>query len=137
VLGDKRLLQRSIEEILDNAIKFSPDGGTIRLEARAATSRNGASRRNVEVSITDEGIGIPPDDMHKIFSDFHQLDGSETRTYGGLGLGLAFVQRIVDAHAGTIDVQSEPDEGTRFTLSIPAASKTKTAPAGAPATVDN
>jgi PAS domain S-box-containing protein len=137
VLGDKRLLERSIEEVLDNAIKFSPDGGTIRLEARVASSRNGATRRNVEVTITDEGIGIPPDDLHKIFSDFQQLDGSETRTYGGLGLGLAFVQRIIDAHSGTIDVQSEPDEGTRFTISIPAATKAKTAPASAPVPVDN
>jgi PAS domain S-box-containing protein len=137
VMGDERLLRRSIEEILDNAIKFSPDGGTIRLEARAASSKNGATRRNVEVTITDEGIGIPPDDLHKIFSDFQQLDGSETRTYGGLGLGLAFVQRIVDAHAGTIDVQSEIDEGTRFTMSIPAATRAKTAPSQAPASVDN
>jgi signal transduction histidine kinase len=137
VLGDERLLRRSLDEILDNAIKFSPDGGTIRLEARAASSGNGAGRRNVEISVTDEGIGIPTDDLHKIFSDFHQLDGSETRTYGGLGLGLAFVQRIVEAHAGTIDVQSEPDEGTRFTLTIPAATRAKAAPAPAAASVDN
>lgn len=136
VLGDERLLRRSLEEILDNAIKFSPDGGTIRLEARAASAGNGAGRRNVEISVTDEGIGIPTDDLHKIFSDFHQLDGSETRTYGGLGLGLAFVQRIIEAHAGTIDVQSEPDEGTRFTVTIPAASRAKT-PAPAAASVDN
>jgi two-component system sensor histidine kinase VicK len=136
VLGDERLLRRSLEEILDNAIKFSPDGGTIRLEARGASAGNGAGRRNVEISITDEGIGIPTDDLHKIFSDFHQLDGSETRTYGGLGLGLAFVQRIIEAHAGSIDVQSEPDEGTRFTVTIPAATRAK-APAPAAATVDN
>jgi two-component system sensor histidine kinase VicK len=138
VLGDARLLRRSLEEILDNAIKFSPDGGTIRLEARSASAGNGTKgRRNVEISVTDEGIGIPTDDLHKIFSDFHQLDGSETRTYGGLGLGLAFVQRIVEAHAGTIDVQSEPDEGTRFTVTIPAASRAKPAPTPAAASLDN
>lgn len=130
VLGDERLLRRSLEEILDNAVKFSPDGGTIRLEARGAQSRNGRPRgRVVEVSVTDEGIGISADDLGKIFSDFHQLDGSETRTYGGLGLGLAFVQRIVEAHAGSVDVVSEPDEGTRFTMTIPAATRGKASPA--------
>ena len=132
VLGDERLLRRSIDEILDNAVKFSPDGGTIRLVAKGAASPNGSSRRRaVEVSVTDEGIGISADDLHKIFSDFHQLDGSETRTYGGLGLGLAFVQRIVEAHSGSVEVQSEPDEGTTFTMTIPAASRAKT-PAPAP-----
>jgi PAS domain S-box-containing protein len=132
VLGDERLLRRSLEEILDNAVKFSPDGGTIKLEARGAQARNGAPRRRaVEVSVTDEGIGISPDDLSKIFSDFHQLDGSETRTYGGLGLGLAFVQRILEAHSGSVEVQSEPDEGTRFTMTIPAATRAK-APAQPP-----
>lgn len=75
----------------------------------------------VSVSVTDEGIGIEPEDLPKIFSDFHQLDGSETRSYGGLGLGLAFVQRIVEAHSGSVDVQSKPTEGTKLTISIPAA----------------
>ena len=133
VLGDERLLRRSLDEILDNAVKFSPDGGTIRLEARGAQSNGATRRRAVEVSVTDEGIGISADDLTKIFSDFHQLDGSETRTYGGLGLGLAFVQRIVEAHSGSVEVQSEPDEGTRFILTIPAATRAKT-PAAAPAT---
>jgi signal transduction histidine kinase len=133
VLGDERLLRRSLEEILDNAVKFSPDGGTIKLEARGAQSANGGPRRRaVEVSVTDEGIGISPDDLHKIFSDFHQLDGSETRTYGGLGLGLAFVRRILEAHSGSVEVDSEPDEGTRFTMTIPAATRGKAPAPAAP-----
>ena len=77
--------------------------------------------------VSDEGIGITPEDLPKVFSDFHQLDGSETRAYGGLGLGLAFVQRIVEAHAGSITVESEPDQGTTFTISIPAARKARKA----------
>lgn len=121
VLGDERLLRRSIEEVLDNAVKFSPNGGTIKLEARGTAAGNGDGRRRyVAVTICDEGIGITREDLDKIFSDFRQLDGSETRTYGGLGLGLAFVQRIVEAHDGAVDVKSEPDEGTRFTITIPA-----------------
>ena len=122
ILGDERLLRRSLEEVADNAIKFSPQGGTIRLEAKGGSSGgNGTRRRSVQVSVVDEGIGIAPEDLSKIFSDFHQLDGSATRTYGGLGLGLAFVQRIVEAHDGSIEVTSEPDKGTRLTISIPAA----------------
>jgi PAS domain S-box-containing protein len=122
VLGDERLLRRSFEEVLDNAIKFSPQGGIIRIEARtAAISEEGRpSRKVVEVTIADEGIGIPEDEVGSIFSDFRQLDGSETRTYGGLGLGLSFVQRIVEEHSGHIDVASRVEEGTRFTITIPA-----------------
>ncbi|HET7482384.1 MAG TPA: ATP-binding protein, partial [Actinomycetota bacterium] len=119
VVGDERLLRRSLEEVIDNAVKFSPYGGTVRLEVKPV-SGNGHGDL-VEVSVSDEGIGIPPEDISRIFSDFHQLDGSETRAYGGLGLGLAFVQRIVEAHDGTVRVESRPTEGTRFTIAIPAA----------------
>jgi PAS domain S-box-containing protein len=125
VVGDERLLRRSFEELMDNAVKFSPQGGTIRLEVQSPQRPEGAERRKqpraVEVVVTDEGIGIQPDDLTKIFSDFQQLDGSETRSYGGLGLGLAFVRRIVEAHAGSVKVRSEPDEGTSLTVSLPAA----------------
>jgi PAS domain S-box-containing protein len=117
--GDQRLLKRTLEEILDNAVKFSPDGGAVRLEARRG--RNGSDGSTlVEVSISDDGIGIRPEDLPTIFSDFHQLDSSETRTYGGLGLGLAFVQRIIQAHHGEVRVDSQPDRGTRLTIAIPA-----------------
>ena len=121
VLGDERLLRRSLEEVVDNVVKFSPQGGTIRLEARGTKATNGQKLRTVHITVTDEGIGIAEEDMSKIFSDFQQLDGSATRTYGGLGLGLAFVQRIVEAHQSWIEVTSEPDRGTRITIVIPAA----------------
>jgi two-component system sensor histidine kinase VicK len=125
VVGDERLLRRSLEEILDNAVKFSPQGGTITLSVSGENRQNGDERRRrmrtVEVTVSDEGIGIPEEDMPKIFSDFHQLDGSETRSYGGLGLGLAFVRRIIEAHDGSVSVQSELDEGTRLTVTLPAA----------------
>jgi PAS domain S-box-containing protein len=119
VLGDEQLLRRTLEELMDNAVKFSPEGGVIRLEARRGTNGSDGSTF-VDVSVTDEGIGIPPEDLPLIFSDFHQLEGSETRTYGGLGLGLAFVQRIIQAHRGEVKVESHPDRGTRLTITIPA-----------------
>lgn len=132
VSGDERLLKRSLEEVLDNAVKFSPQGGTIRLEARGAGAAKGERRQSfVEVTVSDEGIGIPPEDLPKIFSDFHQLDGSETRSYGGLGLGLAFVQRIVEAHNGSVSVESVLEEGTRLTISVPAAMRSRK-PSGSP-----
>jgi len=130
VIGDERLLRRSLEEVLDNAIKFSPDGGTIRLAARAEENgrlvprdrRDDRSpfRSGIELTIADEGIGIAAEDLPKIFSDFHQLDGSATRTYGGLGLGLAFVQRIIEAHSGSVEVESVVDRGTVVKILIPA-----------------
>ncbi|MFP5297935.1 MAG: sensor histidine kinase [Actinomycetota bacterium] len=120
-LGDERLLRRSLDEVLDNAIKFSPEGGRIRLQAKEVHANGNGSPDMVEVTIVDEGIGIPPEDLSRIFSDFQQLDGSETRTYGGLGLGLAYVRRIALAHDGDVRVESEPERGTRLTLVIPAA----------------
>ncbi|MFN2525729.1 MAG: ATP-binding protein, partial [Actinomycetota bacterium] len=120
VAGDERLLRRSLEEVLDNAVKFSPDGGTIRVEVRATASMDGKARRGVQLIVSDEGIGMSAEDVPRIFSDFAQIDASETRTYGGLGLGLSFVQRIVAAHQGTIDVESERGGGTRLTITIPA-----------------
>ena len=121
VLGDEGLIKRSLDEVMDNAVKFSPEGGTITLSARNGSSGNGRGRPGtVEISISDEGIGIPADDVERIFSDFHQLDGSETRTYGGLGLGLAFVDRIVDEHNGQVWAESEPERGTTITIALPA-----------------
>ena len=121
VSGDERLLRRSIEEVIDNAVKFSPHGGTIRLRASDANSSNGRpARETIQVTVSDEGIGISPEDIPRIFSDFHQLDGSETRSYGGLGLGLAFVRRIIEAHDGSMSVESELDRGTTMTITIPA-----------------
>ncbi|MEA2433849.1 MAG: hypothetical protein QOG54_1306 [Actinomycetota bacterium] len=122
VAGDERLLRRSLQEVIDNAVKFSPRGGRVVLAAKGTgTDDDGRRQRSVKIVITDEGIGINPKDISKVFTDFHQLDGSETRSYGGLGLGLAFVQRIVEAHGGTATVDSVVDRGTTMTITLPAA----------------
>ena len=119
VVGDERLLKRTIEEMIDNAVKFSPGGGAISVSARRVASNGSEGPGVVEIVVSDQGIGITPEDLPRIFSDFHQIDGSETRTYGGLGLGLAFVRRIVEAHSGTIEVTSEPERGSTFTITLP------------------
>src|SRR5439155_14278179 len=105
VLADRRLLERSIDELIDNDVKYSPEGGEVKIRTELTGAADG---RAVEISVIDEGIGISPADFDRIFADFSQLDGSATRRYGGLGLGLPFVQRVVAAHGGTIDATSEP-----------------------------
>lgn len=116
VFADERLLERVMNELVDNAVKYSPDGGKVEIATRV--SGTGAARR-VEVSVTDRGIGIQPADLDAIFSDFSQLDGSSTRKFGGLGLGLSFVNRVVQAHQGTLEATSTPGEGSTFTISLP------------------
>ena len=75
--------------------------------------------RAVEIAVSDEGIGIAPSDFDRIFTDFSQIDGSATRRYGGLGLGLPFVQRVVAAHGGSLDATSEPGRGSTFVMRLP------------------
>jgi len=126
VLGDERLLRKCIDELIDNAIKFSPEGGTIEVTAEAVpvTGRRrgpGALR----ISVRDQGIGIDASQMGRLFQDFRQLDGSETRSYGGLGLGLSFARRVAIAHQGNITAISEPGEGSTFSVVLPAAHPAK------------
>jgi PAS domain S-box-containing protein len=116
VLADRRLLERSIDELIDNAVKFSPEGGVVTVRTELIGAGDG---RAVEISVSDEGIGIAPSDFDRIFSDFSQIDGSATRRYGGLGLGLPFVQRVVAAHGGTLRATSEPGHGSTFTMELP------------------
>jgi PAS domain S-box-containing protein len=122
VAADRRWLTKSIDELVDNAVKFSPDGG--RVTVTAEPSSNG--RRGVEIIVTDHGKGMTADEHARAFSDFTQGDGSDTRSYGGLGLGLAMVKRVAEAHGGHVDVTSEPQKGSRFAIYLPAAPKVPT-----------
>jgi PAS domain S-box-containing protein len=115
VAGDPRLLPRAIDELIDNAVKFSPDGGPISIHGEVDSQRPA----RVRVSVTDHGIGITAEQMSQIFQDFVQVDASETRAFGGLGLGLGYVRRIIEAHDGELQVESAPGEGSRFSLLIP------------------
>ncbi len=134
VFADRRWLTMAIDELIDNAVKFSPDGGRILVAAapaapEAATGGNGraASARlaAVEISVTDRGVGMTPEEHALVFSDFVQADGSDTRRFGGLGLGLAVVRRVVEGHGGVVTCRSVPGRGTTFIIRLPA-----TAPAG-------
>ena len=104
------------DELIDNAVKFSPEGGVVTVRAELIGAGEG---RAVEIAVSDEGIGIAPSDFDRIFTDFSQIDGSATRRYGGLGLGLPFVQRVVAAHGGSLDATSEPGRGSTFVMRLP------------------
>jgi two-component system, OmpR family, phosphate regulon sensor histidine kinase PhoR len=116
--ADPTLIGRALDELLDNAVKYSPDGGEVSV---ALFWENSDRKSMVRVDVSDEGIGIEPENLPGIFQDFRQVDASETRTFGGLGLGLAFVKRVVEAHGGTITATSELGRGSTFSFTVPAA----------------
>jgi signal transduction histidine kinase len=111
---DRRLLELVIGNLLDNALKFSPDGSRCRLRA-------GLEGDDVFVRVEDDGIGIAQEHVGRIFDRFYQVDSSSTRRHGGVGLGLHLVKAVTEEAGGAIDVHSEPGRGTRFALRIPVA----------------
>ncbi len=114
--GDRDRLTQVLENLITNALKFTPDGGEVEVGARAA-----ADGRRVEVWVADTGIGIPPEERSRVFDKFYQTDASATRKFGGIGLGLAIVKSILDAHGAEIVVDGRPGAGSVFRFSLPVA----------------
>ena len=102
--------------MLSNANKFTPEGGSIRI----VTDCVGAA---VRLRVIDTGIGIAPEDAHKVFEEFRQIDGSLSRKYEGTGLGLALSKRFIEMMGGAISFESEPGVGTTFTVLLPLADR--------------
>ncbi len=111
VNGDMRRLKQVLVNLLSNAVKYSPEKSKLGLEV---TTDEAA--RLIHLTVWDHGIGISTEDLKKLFQPFVQLDSSLTRQQGGTGLGLALVQRLVDLHGGSIQVESTPGQGSRFTV---------------------
>lgn len=111
VRADRQRLGQVVSNLLDNAIKYSPAGGTIRLEVHPASD-------SVELTVSDQGVGIPPEAQEKLFQRFHRAPGVE-RSFGGLGLGLYISRDIVERHGGRIWVESAPGLGSTFHVRIP------------------
>lgn len=113
VSGDADRLQQVIWNLLSNAIKFTPKGGRIRVKLQRFSSQ-------AEIAITDTGRGINPEFVPYVFDRFRQADGSITRAYGGLGLGLAIVRHLIELHGGTVSASSEGEgKGATFTVRLP------------------
>ncbi len=119
IMADPDLLGHVMENLLDNAIKFSPNGGTVRI--RAWTEQpEGHNGGQIMIAVSDEGVGVPPDQQERMFELFHQVDGSTTRRFGGMGIGLALCKAIVEAHGGRIWLESEGEgRGSTFTFTLP------------------
>jgi GAF domain-containing protein len=119
VVGDRQRLGQVLDNLLQNAIKFSHAGDTI--SVRMCTEE-----KNVRAEVQDTGIGIPADQLGRIFDRFYQVDGTTTRRFGGTGLGLAIVKQLVEGHGGHVGVRSQVGEGSLFYFTIPIAKTAQT-----------
>jgi len=114
IMGDADRLQQAIGNLLSNAVRYTPEGGTIMLRG----DYDKKTKRYV-ISVTDTGIGIKPDDLEKLFTRFWRADEARDRATGGIGIGLSITKEIVDRHKGMIEVTSEVGKGTSFSLVLP------------------
>ena len=112
IVGDRVRLHQLFLNLIDNAIKYTPEGGSVTL---ALERQNGSA----VFSVRDTGIGIPAEDIGRIFDRFYRVDKARSRELGGTGLGLSIAKWIVDLHRGTISVASEPGRGSTFTVQLP------------------
>jgi len=110
--ADEELIKRMILNLLDNAVKYTPEGGEISL---ALEKHNGSA----EIVVRDTGIGLSERDQQRVFDRFYRVDKARSRALGGAGLGLSIVRTIVEAHGGEITVESTPRHGSTFTVSLP------------------
>jgi signal transduction histidine kinase len=131
IWADAERLRQVFLNLTENAIKFTPVSGSVRLTAKitgmdAATGGDaggmvllGARRTAIEISVADTGIGIPENERNRVFDAFYQVDSSSTREAGGTGLGLSIVKRLVDGHDGAVRITSNQPRGTVFVVTIP------------------
>jgi two-component system sensor histidine kinase SenX3 len=113
VLGDEDLLVTALRNLLENAVAYSPEKTRVTVSA----AKDGADA--VQISVADQGIGIPERDLERIFERFYRVDPARSRVTGGTGLGLAIVKHVVAAHGGTITVWSKEGVGSTFTFRLP------------------
>jgi len=112
VEGDRARLKQVVVNLLDNAIKYTPQGGQVSLTVATRDNR-------AVLEVTDNGIGIPPESLPRVFERFFRVDDARSRQQGGAGLGLSIVKSICTAHHGRVEVSSSPDRGSRFRVELP------------------
>ncbi len=130
VLGDADRLRQVFVNLTDNAVKFTPEGGRVAISARLTLEKPplepglvlvAPMRPVVEIRVADTGIGVPEDERERVFDPFYQVDQSSTREFGGAGLGLSIVKRLIEAHHGNIRVEANDPTGAVFVVTLPAA----------------
>jgi signal transduction histidine kinase len=112
IRGDRDSLQRVLINLVDNAVKYNMDCGRIEIAAEVKNNM-------VHLSIFNTGIGIPSKDIDRVFEQFYRVEKSRSSKYGGSGLGLTIVKRIIELHRGNITIESEPNAGTRINIRLP------------------
>jgi two-component system phosphate regulon sensor histidine kinase PhoR len=127
--GDQERLVQVLANLLDNAIKYTPEGGQITVAARRIPVHGyrtaDGPRAGVELTVTDTGIGIPEKDRPRVFERFYRVDKARSRELGGTGLGLAIVKHIVEGHGGQIRVEGNVPSGSRFVVRLPAETESR------------
>ena len=116
VFVDKDKIEQVFQNILSNAYKYTPEGGKIFVDLKHAD-------KTVKITFKDTGIGIPKEDLPRIFERFYRVDKTRSREMGGTGLGLSIAHEIIQAHEGEINIDSEPGRGTCVTIRLPAISQ--------------
>jgi signal transduction histidine kinase len=118
-VADARKVKQVAVNLLSNAVKFTPNGGRVSVRARHLNGVNGMAGSFAEVSVSDTGVGIAPQDQALVFEEFRQAGGDVLRKAEGTGLGLALVKRFVELHGGTVSLDSEPGQGSTFRFVLP------------------
>jgi signal transduction histidine kinase len=119
LMADRQELAMALTHLVDNAMKFTPAGGRVMVKAQPVAAAGG--RMAVDIAVQDTGIGIPEEHHSKIFERFYQVDASLTRHFGGVGIGLAVVKQIIEAHGSSVLVESQPEKGSTFRFQLPVA----------------
>jgi two-component system phosphate regulon sensor histidine kinase PhoR len=119
ILGDSDRLQQLLINLIDNAVKYTPAGGEVKVRASLAVSANHHPAM-VEIAVADTGCGIPEKDLPRLTERFYRVDKARSRELGGTGLGLAIVKHIVQAHHGQLKIESKIQKGTTVRVLLPA-----------------
>ncbi|MFH1491306.1 MAG: response regulator [Pseudomonadota bacterium] len=130
--ADPKHFKQVLYNLLSNAVKFTPEGGRVSLSALLTEKRDNGGGNDLQISVSDTGIGIAPEDRDKVFSEFQQVDDSYSRQQEGTGLGLALSKKLVELHGGEIWFTSEKGKGSFFAFTIPLAAPSESAPEGIP-----
>jgi two-component system, OmpR family, sensor kinase len=115
--GDEELLRRMLMNLLNNAVKYTPEGGEVRVSLE---SQNGRAT----ITVADTGVGLTPEEAERVFDRFYRADKARSRAEGGTGLGLPIARWVAEAHRGSITLHSEPGHGSSFTVTLPPAEPT-------------